>query len=110
MKKTGSPSIEDFKKVAFENEAFREGYANLPAEFDLADQLIIARRKVNMSQTELASKLHTKQPAITRFENGGYTKASLETLQRYAEALGYDLHISLSKRNNDSKIERNDSF
>lgn len=94
-----------FKKEAFKDSEVRDEYNRLKLEFDLADQLIIARKKANLSQKDLAILLHTKQPAIARFEHGGYTKSSLERLEAYVEALGFELDIRLSPKNNPGNTE-----
>lgn len=98
------PSFDKFKKEAFKQNSFVEEYEKLKPEFDLASQLIIARKKAKISQSEIAAKLHTKQPAIARFENGGFTKSSISKLQEYAGALGYELHIGLIPKGHDHHI------
>ena len=82
------PSFEDFKKEALKQEKFKKEYARLQPEFDLASQLIVARKKAKISQVDLAAKLCTQQPAIARFENGGFAKSSINKLQEYADARG----------------------
>jgi|SRR5690606_621713 len=94
------PSFDEFKKESLKQEKFRQEYERLQPEFDLASQLIVARKKAKISQIELAAKLHTQQPAIARYENGGFTKSSISKLQEYADALGYELHIALIPKDN----------
>ena len=89
------PSFDDFKKEAFKQEKFKKEYDKLQPEFDLAIQLLIARRHSKISQSDLAAKLRTKQPAIARFENGGFERSSLLKLQEYVNALGYNLRVEL---------------
>ena len=103
MGKTKRPTFDQFKNQAFSEQKFNKVYSKLQPEFDLASQIVIARRKSKLSQSELAVILHTKQPAVARFENGGFTKSSIERLQEYVGALGYDLHINLTPKNNDSQ-------
>ncbi|MDX2346299.1 MAG: XRE family transcriptional regulator [Legionella sp.] len=93
------PNLDEFKQKAFQDKHVKEEYTNLQQEFDLIAELIAARKKTKISQEELATKLHTKQPAIARFENGGFSKASLIKLQNYADALGYKLRIKLIPKN-----------
>ncbi len=95
------PTFADFKKEAFKDPKFKLAYEQLQPTFDLINQFIIARKSLNLSQQALARKLHTKQPAIARFEGGGYAKTSLDKLQAYANAIGYELNIQLIPKNND---------
>ena len=55
----------------------------------LAD-LVTARRKAGLSQTELAARMGTSQSAVARLESGD-ADVRLSTLERYAGALGADL-------------------
>lgn len=89
-----------FKNEALKVHKFRKEYEKLRPEFDLVSQLLVARKKAKISQTELAFKLHTKQPAIARFENGGFSKSSINKLYEYVDALGYELHIDLLPKTN----------
>ncbi len=89
------PTLTNFKKAALKDPKFKIAYDNLQLEFDLANQFIIARKSAKLSQNDVAEKLHTKQPAIARFERGGYSKTSLNKLQAYANVLGCKLYIQL---------------
>jgi predicted XRE-type DNA-binding protein len=89
------PTFTEFKTEVFKDPKFKIAYDNLRPDFDLAAQFIIARRTANLSQNDVAEKLHTKQPAIARLENGGYTKTSIDKLQAYADVLGCKLYIQL---------------
>ncbi|OGK23882.1 hypothetical protein A2954_07290 [Candidatus Roizmanbacteria bacterium RIFCSPLOWO2_01_FULL_37_12] len=76
MKKKG------FKKLAEKNEA----------KYQLVRSLIAARLKKNLSQAELAKRVRTKQPVISRLENmQSYPTFSL--LERISQALGAKLHV-----------------
>jgi ribosome-binding protein aMBF1 (putative translation factor) len=75
------------------NPAFKKEWAATEAERQLAFKLIEARLKKNMSQRELADKIHTSQAAISRIEamNGN---PSVALLKRIANGLGTKLQIS----------------
>jgi len=63
-------------------------------EFDL----LRARLKAGKTQEEVAQLMHTTKPVVSRLENGGGKNkhsSSLETIRRYAEALGCELRIQL---------------
>jgi transcriptional regulator with XRE-family HTH domain len=72
--------------------AYGEAHAALEEEFALARALIAARTDANISQEEIARRMHTSQPAVARLE-GGHGNPSLSTLRRYAEATGTRLRI-----------------
>ena len=72
--------------------AYREAYDALEGEFVLAAALIEARAEADISQAEIAKRMHTSQPAVARLE-GGHGNPSLKTLRRYAAATGTRLRI-----------------
>ncbi|MEO7455346.1 MAG: helix-turn-helix transcriptional regulator [Gemmatimonadaceae bacterium] len=68
---------------------------------------IVAQRLASgMSQRELADRVGTAQPAVARLEQGS-ANPTLETLERYAEALGCEWRIELVPRAaSDATVER----
>ena len=52
------------------------------------------RQAVGLSQTEVAGRMGTSQSAVARIETGEID-AKISTLQRYAQAIGSELEISL---------------
>lgn len=75
------------KKQWMKNPDFKAEYERLGPEFELIQALITARTKAGLSQTELATRMGTRQSTIARLEAGGQMP-SLRTLYRYAEATG----------------------
>ena len=73
---------------------FRKAHAELADEFALVAELIRARIKSGLTQTEVAERMQSTQPAVARLESGGRIP-STRTLQRYARATGHRLRISL---------------
>ncbi|MGD0412842.1 MAG: XRE family transcriptional regulator [Verrucomicrobiota bacterium] len=59
----------------------------------VAQLIYSARTKTGLSQSELAEKLGTRQPVISRLEDADYEGHSLSMLQRIAAALGQRLVI-----------------
>jgi transcriptional regulator with XRE-family HTH domain len=57
---------------------------------ELVAQLVAARRRLGLSQTEVAARMGTSQSAVARLEAGG-ADARISTLARYAVALGQRL-------------------
>jgi ribosome-binding protein aMBF1 (putative translation factor) len=67
-------------------------------EFALLDQMLAARHEAGLSQAQVAERMGTKAPAVTRLERAlasGQHSPSLDTLRRYAAACGKTLRISL---------------
>jgi ribosome-binding protein aMBF1 (putative translation factor) len=74
--------------------AYRKAYEALEGEFALVGALIRARARAHLSQAEVASRMGTTESAVSRLESGR-VKPSTRTLERYAEATGHRLRISL---------------
>ena len=72
---------------------FRKEYEALKPGFKLARELIEARAKAGLSQSDVAERMGTSQPTVARLESGH--KPSLKTLERYAEAIGMKVEIHL---------------
>lgn len=82
--------------------AYRAEYEKQAFEYAIARQVIDARKRAGLSQSDLAARMGTKQPHIARIE-GGTTLPSLETLNRLAAALGQRLEITF--RQNPTPVE-----
>ncbi len=88
--------LKDFKKIKTEwlkDEGVRKEYEAQKEEFQIANEVIRARTKARMTQAQLAQKIGTKTPAISRLESPGYGKASFTTLKKVAHALGYEVQV-----------------
>ena len=85
----------DFKKRLLKDKATKKAYAELGFEFALVEMIIKKRLKQGLTQKELAQKIGTKQPVISRLERGTYNP-SLKFLHRITDALNAELHISIS--------------
>ncbi len=89
---------EELKRSALEDPAVRAAYDALEPEFALLDSMLKARQKAGMTQAEVAAKMGTQPSAVTRLEGAiisGKHSPSLETLRRYAEAVGGRLQIRI---------------
>ena len=69
--------------------AFYEGLD----ELRLAVKIAQLREKRGLSQTQLAARMHTSTPVISRLENGA--KCTVQTLKKLADALDAELQIDL---------------
>lgn len=72
---------------------YRESYMEAAIEQGVAWQIMINRKFRNMSQSELAKRIGTKQSAISRFEDPEYGAHSLETLKEIAKAFDCALSV-----------------
>jgi transcriptional regulator with XRE-family HTH domain len=61
---------------------------------DLVTELSATRRRLGLSQREVAARMGTSQPAVARLESGE-SDARISTIERYASALGVGLHWRL---------------
>lgn len=86
---------ETLKKQLLKNKAIKKTYDELGPEFELIEMIIERRLKQGLTQRELAKKIGTKQPVISRLECGTYNP-SIKFLHRLANALEVDLKISFS--------------
>jgi transcriptional regulator with XRE-family HTH domain len=77
---------------------FKKAWHELDPEFELLESMIKAREKRGLTQTELAKRRGTKQPALSRLERGGFRKATVETLKKLAKALDARLVIKLQTK------------
>ncbi len=57
-----------------------------------------SRNRAGLSQTQLARLVGTTQSVISRLEDADYTGHSLTMLARIAEALGLELHLSMTEK------------
>jgi transcriptional regulator with XRE-family HTH domain len=72
---------------------YRREYEALAGDFSLTAALIEARTRAGLTQAEVARRMKTTQAVIARLEGGG-SKPSTRTLDRYAKATGSRLRIS----------------
>lgn len=76
--------------------AARAGYERARRAFELGEQIRALREAHGLSQTELAGRMGTTQPAIARLE-AGRVAPRLETLDRVAEALDVQLVVTFKE-------------
>jgi transcriptional regulator with XRE-family HTH domain len=91
----------DLKKTALQRSGVRAEYEALGPEFELLRQMLGARTKAGLSQADVAARMGTQAPAITRLESAlssGKHSPSLDTLKRYAEAVGCELQVRFVRR------------
>ncbi|HEX5337804.1 MAG TPA: helix-turn-helix transcriptional regulator [Gallionella sp.] len=67
-------------------------------EFAILDEILAARREAGLTQAQVAERMGTKAPAIARLESAlatGKHSPSLNTLRKYAAALGKRVEVHL---------------
>ena len=68
-------------------------------EMPMFDAILAARKEAGLTQAQVAERMGTKAPAVARLENAlitGSPSPSLNTLRKYAEALGKRLEVRLA--------------
>ena len=91
---------EEFKKILLSDPEVKNEYDRLEPEFSLLDELLNARASSGLSQAEIAQRMGTKPPAVSRLiasvANDKHSP-SIATLRKYAAACGMKLQIHLVK-------------
>jgi DNA-binding XRE family transcriptional regulator len=68
------------------------------AEFSILDEILAARKAAGLTQAQVAKKMGTQTPAVARLESSlatGKHSPSLNTLKKYAEAVGKKVQVHL---------------
>ena len=79
----------------FRNPEFRREYTEELQRLRLAEQIAQARRKAGLTQRQLAQRMGTSQPVVSRLERREYAGYTLSSLFNVANALGRSLRVSL---------------
>lgn len=88
-------TLKEYIAEQMRNPEFRKAWEDLEPEFQVLKAMIKAREKTGISQAELARRVGTKQSVISRLERGAFSKATLETIKKMADALNMRLEIKL---------------
>jgi len=71
---------------------YRAAYDGLEEEFAIVSAMIEARERAGLTQAQVAKRMKTTQTVVARLE-GGRTRPSTRTLERFAHATGAKLRI-----------------
>ena len=85
--------VDDLHKTWLKDPKYRREYLALEKEFSLASAMMETRIRAGLTQAQVARRMKTTQAVIARLEGGG-SKPSTRTLERYAKATGSRLRIS----------------
>ncbi len=86
--------FEKLKARLLANPKVKAEYVAHAPEFEIAAELVKARLRAGLSQSELADRMGTSQSTIARLESG-QTLPSTKTLLRFAKATGSKFHVRL---------------
>lgn len=87
-------SHSELKERALSMPEVRAAYDGLDGEFQLVEELLQARKAAGLTQDEVARRMGTKTPAVSRLEAGEHSP-TVGTLRKYADAVGCRLDIRL---------------
>ena len=85
--------VDDLHRKWMKDPKYRREYKALEEEFSLVAALIEARTRAGLTQEQVAHRMKTTQAVIARLEGGG-SRPSTRTLERYARATGSRLRIT----------------
>lgn len=71
-------------------------YHAMAEEYSVAYELIAARARAGLSQSEVAQRMGTTQSVIARMESGK-RPPSMRTMQRFAQAVGGHLVLRIEQ-------------
>jgi DNA-binding XRE family transcriptional regulator len=86
---------EAFLKNARKRKGFRRAYKELEEEYSLIREMLAARSMLGLTQEAVAALMGTTKSAVSRLETAGKHAPSLNTLKKYAKAVGCRLEIRL---------------
>lgn len=90
------PTFKSFKEKALQNSEVKKEYDTLSPLYAIKKQLVAARLSKGITQEQIAQKIGTSKPNISRLESLNNTyMPNLSTIIKYAEALGLRLDIGL---------------
>ena len=92
-------SHEEMVAKMLQNPSVKAEYERLNREeFAILDEMLAARRSAGLSQAQVAERMGTKAPAVARLEGAlasGKHSPSIDTLRKYAAALGKRVEVHL---------------
>lgn len=86
---------DEFLVRAMKRKGFAEAYAERADEYQLVRELLAARAKAGLTQEQVAACMGTTKSAISRLEGFGKHSPSIDTLKKYARAVGCEVEVRL---------------
>lgn len=90
-------SFDTLHKRWMKDSQYKSEYERLAPEFEIARQIIDARKDRKITQEELARRMGTGQAVISRLENAN-AKPSLSLIQRLADALNLKFELKFTQK------------
>lgn len=87
-----------FREQLLANPAVQAAFDASAVEYAILEEMLGARRAAGLTQAQVAERMGTKAPSVARLESAlasGKHSPSIETLQKYAKALGKRLEVHL---------------
>lgn len=88
-------NVQAYFEEALQDPEIREEVEALEPMYALKRQILAMRRELNLTQSELAERIGTKQSSIARIESGKCSP-SLRFMQKLAKGMGKKLTITFS--------------
>ena len=96
MKKK-SLSLRTVLKEELKDKEFRKYYEEEGRKLSIGYKISQLRKRVGLTQRQLARKIHTTQSVVSRLENGNYWTCSIKTLKKIALATGTHLSVDFEE-------------
>jgi DNA-binding XRE family transcriptional regulator len=87
-------NYQEFEAELLKRPVVRKEYDALRPKYNIIRAIIERRNQLQISQARLAEIIGTKQPAISRLENGAYN-TTLSTFFKVADALDLDVCLEV---------------
>ncbi len=87
-----------FREQLLSNPAVKAEYDANIAKYAILDEILNARREAGLTQAQVAERMGTKASAVARLESAlvsGKHSPSIDTLRKYAAAVGKRLEVHL---------------
>lgn len=87
-----------FREQLLSNPAVKADYDANIAKYAILDEILSARREAGLTQAQVAERMGTKASAVARLESAlvsGKHSPSIDTLRKYAAAVGKKLEVHL---------------
>jgi len=87
-----------FREQLLSNPAVKADYDANIAKYAILDEILSARREAGLTQAQVAERMGPKASAVARLESAlvsGKHSPSIDTLRKYAAAVGKKLEVHL---------------
>lgn len=87
-----------FREQLLRNPAVKAAYDASVTKYVILDEILSARREAGLTQAQVAERMGTKASAVARLESAlvsGKHSPSIDTLRKYAAAVGKRLEVHL---------------